>query len=118
MDPKLKAAYMLFVSGGVAGNMFADPKTACQGADADRKELARLTSESLEDVAKMAVGIIHKRRRAFRQLVSLICRRFTERVWNNRNVQTGRLSLLSQEDLDKLLGEYPSAEKENDNPAT
>jgi hypothetical protein len=118
MDPMLKAAYMLYVSGGVAGNKFTGLKTACQGADADRKELARLTNKSLEEIAEMAVGIIQKRRRAFRQLVSLIRQRFTERVWNNRTIQTGRLNLLAQEDLDKLFSEYPSAGKEQENPQT
>jgi hypothetical protein len=111
MDPELKAAYVLFVSGGVAGNKFAGLEAGCQGADADRKELARLTTKSLEEIAEMAVGIIHKRRRAFRQLVSIIRQRFSERVWNNRNVQTGRHSLLTRDDLDKLFGQYASAPK-------
>ncbi len=114
MDPKLKAAYMLCVSGGVAGNKFAGLKTACQGADADRKELARLTNTSLEEIAEMAVQIIHGHRRAFRQLVSLIRKRFVERVWQNRDVQTGRLNLLSQEDLDNLFSEYVPGKEQVD----
>jgi hypothetical protein len=118
MDPTLKAAYILFVSGGVAGNKFAGLKTACHGADADRKELARLTDKNLEEIAEMAVAIIQKKRRAFRQLVSFIRQRFTDRVWNNRTVQPGRLNLLTQEDLDKLFSEYPSATKKQENPQT
>lgn len=103
MNQKLRAAYMLFVSGGVAGNKFAGLKTACQGADADRKELARLSSTSLEELAGMALEIIKPRGRAFRQLVSIIRQRFTERIWTNPNTQTGRLTLLAQEDLDNLF---------------
>jgi hypothetical protein len=108
MDMELKAAYMLYLSGGVAGNKLAGFRTACQGAEADRKELSRLTDKSLDEIADMAVGIIQKRRRAFRQLISLIRRRFVERVWNNRAVETGRVSLLTQSDLDDLFGQYAS----------
>jgi hypothetical protein len=103
MDPKLRASYILFVAGGVAGNKFNGLATIGQGADADRKELARLTDESLEEVAEMAVAIIDKHRRHFRQLVSLIRLRYTERVLKNRDVQTGRVSLLSQEDIQGIL---------------
>ena len=118
MEPKLKAAYMLFVSAGVAGNKFAGFKTACQGADSDRKELARLTDKNLEEIGELAMQIIRKHRRAFRQVVSLIRKRFTERVWNNLNVQTGRLNLVTQEDLDRLFSEYTFARKEQENPST
>lgn len=116
MDPELKAAYILFVSGGLAGNKFAE--TACQGADADRKELARITSKSLEEIAEIAAQIIQKHRRKFRQLVSLIRKRFAERVWSNRNIQSGRHNLLTQEDIDKLFSEYTSAKREQENPST
>jgi ATP-dependent protease HslVU (ClpYQ) ATPase subunit len=103
MDPKLKASYILFIAGGVAGNKFAGLATDYQGAGPDREELARLTDESLEKVAEMAVAIIHKHRRHFRQLVSLIRLRYTERILKNRDVQTGRVSLLSQEDIQGIL---------------
>ncbi|HEY2171179.1 MAG TPA: hypothetical protein VGJ30_16260, partial [Candidatus Angelobacter sp.] len=68
-----------------------------------------MTSKSLEEIAEMAVVRIQKHRRKFRQLVSLIRKRFTEQVWSNRNIQTGRHNLLSQGDLDKLFSEYTSA---------
>ena len=103
MDPKIKASYMLFVAGGVAGNMFDGLKTKCQGDAADRAELARLTDMSLEDLAEQAMGIIHKRRRHFRQLVSLIRQRFIDRIWNNTNIQTGRHNLVTQQDLDDFF---------------
>jgi hypothetical protein len=114
MDPKLKAAYMLLISGGIAGNKFAGLETACRGADADRKELARLTTTSLEEIAEMAMGIIEKHRRAFRQLVSLIRQRFIDRVWTNPGIQSGRLNLLTQEDLDKLFSKYAPASTEEE----
>jgi len=104
MDPKLKASYILFVAGGVAGNKFDGLTTPCQGADADRKELARLTDKSLEEIADMAVGIIQKHRRHFRQLVSLIRQRYIDRIGTNRNIQTGRHNLVTQQELENLLG--------------
>jgi hypothetical protein len=115
MNPKLKASYMLFISAGVAGNRFAGLKTPCQGADSDRKELARITDRSLEEIAEMPMQIIQSHKRAFRQLVSLIRRRFTERIWKNLNVPAGRVNLISQEDLDNLFSEYTSAASEQEN---
>lgn len=103
MDPQLKAAYMLCIAGGIAGNKFAGLKTPCMGADADRKELARLTNKTLEEIADMAVTIIHKHRRHFRQLVSLVRLRFAERVWNNRDIHTGRHLLVTQEELQRMF---------------
>ncbi len=110
MDAKIKAAYMLFVAGGVAGNKFDGLKSQCQGDAADRKELARLTTKSLEEIADMAVGIIHKHRRHFRQLVSLIRQRFIDRIWTNRDIETGRHNLLTQEDLEAIFGDKPKHE--------
>jgi hypothetical protein len=103
MDLELKASFMLYIAGGVAGNIFDGLKTKCKGDDADRAELARLTKTSLEELAGQGVGIIQKRRRHFRQLVSLIRQRFTERIWTNSKIQTGRHNLLTQQDLDDLF---------------
>src|SRR5579862_2507508 len=103
MDSELKAAYILFIAGGVAGNKFDNPSGACHGADADRAELARLTNQSLEEVAELALGIIHNRRRRFRQLVSLIRLRYIERIQKNSNIQTGRHILLGQQDIENIL---------------
>jgi hypothetical protein len=109
MDREVKAAYMLFIAGGVAGNKFDGLKTKCQGDAADRAELARLTTISLDELAEQAVVIIHKRRRHFRQIVSLIRLRFLDRIWSNRNIQTGRHNLVSQEDLESIFGDKPKS---------
>ena len=106
MDSKLKAAFMLFIAGGVAGNKFMGLTTIGSGAEADRKSLARLTDMSLEAVSDMALEIIKPKRRAFRQLVSLIRQRFTDRVLKNRDIQTGSHLLVTEEDLDKIFSEY------------
>jgi hypothetical protein len=106
MDDKLKAAFILFIAGGVAGNKFVGLTTIGPEADADRKSLARLTDMSLEAASDMALELIKPKRRAFRQLVSLIRQRFTDRVLKNRDIQTGSHMLVTEEDLDKLFSEY------------
>jgi hypothetical protein len=77
-----------------------------------------LTKTSLEEIAEMATGIIQKRRRTFRQLVSLIRQRFTELIWNNRDVQFGRVNLLTEEDLVNLFREHTLAMDDQEAPRT
>jgi hypothetical protein len=54
-------------------------------------------------VAELALGIIHKHKRHFRQLVSLIRLRYIERIQKNRYIQTGRHLLVSQQDIENIL---------------
>ena len=113
MDPELRAAYVLFIAGGVAGARFSGITTIDSGADPDRKELARLTTKSLEEVSDLAIGIIKPRRRAFRQLVSLMRQRYMDLV-KNRDIQTGHYTLLTEDDLDKLFSQYASVQTEQE----
>src|SRR5262249_33184576 len=118
LSPEVRAAFILQIGGGVAGNKFSgvtaiDP----QGAEADRKQLARLTKESLEKVSDMALPIIKKHRRLFRQLVSLTRQRYTDRILRNRNIETGRHMLVTQEDLDRVFAEYISYGGQNNDGA-
>ncbi len=103
MEKKLKASLMLLTAGGVAGNIYVGQKVG-QGADADRKELARLTNKPLEELAEMAQPIIHKRRDAFRQLMSRIKEAFLEKL-NDPTLQTGRHNLLTEQDLEAIYYE-------------
>lgn len=113
MEPKVKAAFMLFIAGGVAGNKFSGLSAIGDGADSDRKSLARVTAMTLEEVSDQAVEIIRSHRRAFRQLVSLIRQRYMD-LMKNRSIETGRYKLVTQEDLDDLFGEYDSCLQEQD----
>ena len=108
MEPDLKAAFILFIGGGVAGNKFCGTTTIDSGADADRKSLARVTNMSLEEVSDQALKIFKSHRRPFRQLVSLIRQRYRDLI-RNRNIQTGRHTLVTKEDLDKLFFEHAPA---------
>jgi len=107
LEPEIKAAFMLFIAGGVAGNKFCGLTTIDSGADADRKSLARVTTMSLEELSDQAAQIIKSHRRPFRQLVSLIRQRYMDLV-KNRNIQTCRYTLVTKEDLDRLFSEYSS----------
>src|SRR5260370_1852075 len=55
LDAEARAAFMLCIAGGVAGNRFAGVTTIESGADADRNALARLTNQTLEEISEMAV---------------------------------------------------------------
>jgi hypothetical protein len=100
--PKLLAAYKLFVAGGLAGNRFASVPAAEESIQSDRKRLARVGTESLEEVADMAAAIIEGRRRKFRRLISVIRQRFLDLMSSN-NLQTGPCSLLNEQDLNDIL---------------
>lgn len=47
LTSEMRAVYMLFIAGGLAGNKFAGPGT-CQGAGSDRQALTRVTDKPLE----------------------------------------------------------------------
>lgn len=114
LDVKTRAAYMLYIAGGVAGNKFCCVTTIDSGAEADRKALARVSEGTLEEVSDMAVTIINKHRRAFRQLMSLIRQRYVDRISKNRNIDTGRHKLVTQKDLDTLFSQYISFDGQNE----
>jgi hypothetical protein len=106
LDAETRAAFMLCIAGGVAGNKFAGVTTIESGADADRKALARLTSQTLEEISDLAVAIINKHRRTFRQLISLIRIRYVNLITKNRDIETGRHILVTEGELEKLFSEY------------
>jgi hypothetical protein len=103
MSPEARAAFMLFVAGGVAGNRFCGLSIVGEGADSDRRTLARITDKPLEEIAILAVAIIETRKRLFRRLVSVIRERLAA-LMKNSNLQTGRHTLLTEEDLDDIFG--------------
>jgi uncharacterized membrane protein len=104
MPSDIRARYMLFVAGGVAGQKFVGREGTGEGANADRKELARINpQQTIEQLAEMALPLIHKRRRVFRRLMSALRERYVTRVAENREIRTGRHILLDQQDLDTIF---------------
>jgi hypothetical protein len=102
MDPKLKASYMLFVAGGLAGNIFANQPATEHGIEVDRRDLARVTNMSLEDVAQQAQGILDKHKEVFKRLTSAIRQRYLDLI-KHYELPAGRYPLLSGEELEQLL---------------
>jgi hypothetical protein len=104
LEPKVRASYMLFVAGGLAGQKF-EGRTSTAGIEQDRKQLARLkTDKTLEELAEMGVPIIQGHRRVFRQLMSLIRQRYMD-LMKHQELQTGRYHLLIEEDLDAIFAQ-------------
>jgi hypothetical protein len=105
LEPKVRASYMLFIGGGLAGQRF-EGRSSTAGADLDREELTKFTPDTtLEGLAEMAVDIIRGHKRAFRQLVSLIRQRFMDLMKNGNKLQTGRHLLISEQDLDAIFAQ-------------
>jgi hypothetical protein len=102
LDPELKARLTLFISGGIAGQLFARIPFTGKGGDEDRRQLARLTKDSIEHLANLVQPMFHKRRRIFWQLVALIRRRYTE-LTSNRDIQTGTHPLLTEDDIHEIF---------------
>jgi hypothetical protein len=102
MDARLRASYMLFVAGGLAGNIFANQPATKHGIEVDRKDLARVTKMSLEDVASQAQGILEKHKEVFERLTSAIRQRYLDLI-KDPDLKAGRYHLLSFEELEQLL---------------
>lgn len=102
MDPKLKAKYMLFVAGGLAGNIFAGQPVDEFGIEVDRKDLARVTTLTLEHVAKDAQEILQKHKEVFNRLTVAIRQSYLNLI-KDPHVKAGRYPLLSLAALEQLL---------------
>lgn len=100
--PKLLAAYKLFVAGGLAGNRFASVPAADESIQSDRKKLARVGNEKLEELADMAAKIIDGHRRKFRRLTSVVRQRFLD-LMDDSSLKTGQHTLLTQQELNDIF---------------
>jgi len=111
LQPKVRAALLLIIAGGIAGQMFARIQVSGDGANDDRRRFDRLKSpnstETLESVAKQAQPIFHRDRLHFWQVVALLRARYVERITSNRDIQTGRHNLVTEQDLEAIFGDKP-----------
>jgi hypothetical protein len=111
LDPKVRAALLLIIAGGIAGQMFARIKITADGAADDRRRFDRLKSpnskETIESVAKQAQPNFQRHKLHFWQIVALLRTRYTERVLNNREIQTGRHNLATEAAFDAVFGDKP-----------
>jgi hypothetical protein len=102
IPPERLTEYKLFIAGGLAGNRFAGLPAVESGMESDRKQLARVGTESLETMADMAMSIIHKQRRIFRRIVSVASERYGNLIADS-SAQPGRHTLLNQQELIDLF---------------
>lgn len=93
--------YSLFLAGGLAGNNVAGTGTTDESLQSDRFALKRITTESLEEVAKKAEEIIRQRLPTFHSLIEKITERFL-RLMNDSRRGSGRHTLLSTAELDAI----------------
>ena len=100
--PQILKNHALMLAGGLAGNNFVGMTASEHGIEDDRRKLARVTTESLENVALQAQVIIQERRRIFRRLKSLIEQRFLK-LMNDPARTTGRHVLLNEHDLTAIF---------------
>lgn len=111
LQPKIRAALLLIIAGGIAGQMFARIKIPSDGANDDRRRFDRLKSpnsaETIESVAKQSQGIFFRHKLHFWQIVALLRSRYAERIINNREIQTGRHNLATEQDFDGIFGDSP-----------
>lgn len=94
--PQRMEEYKLFVAGGLAGNLVAGIPPMEECLQSDRLRLARVTTQSLEDLAPKAKALIQSRLGAFNALVELTRQRFDALM---RSPETGRHILLNQEEI-------------------
>jgi hypothetical protein len=111
LQPKIRAALLLIISGGIAGQMFARIKIAGDGANDDRRRFDRLKSpkstETIESAAKQSQRIFFRHKLHFWQIVALLRNRYAERIINNREIQTGRHNLATEQNFDATFGDSP-----------
>lgn len=102
--PDRMTEYKLFVAGGLAGNRVSGIQAANESLQSDRTQLARVGSESLEEIAEQAMDIINQYHHSFVQLRALIRERF-EKLLADNSLPSGRYTLLNrQEILDIVTG--------------
>lgn len=102
MDAKLKGRYMLMVAGGLAGNIFANQPADEHGIQVDRKNLARVTNLTLEQVAKDAQGTLERHKEVFERLTAAIRQSYMNLI-KDATVKAGRYPLLSSNEIEELV---------------
>jgi hypothetical protein len=92
------AGYKLCLAGGLAGNNFAGVDASDESLQDDRRKLARVGTESLEAMAKVAIKIIREHSQIFETLNTRITQRFLK-LMDDPYLNTGRHTLLNEKQL-------------------
>jgi hypothetical protein len=109
IDQETRAALLLSLAGGLAGQMFARVPVKVGRIDDDRRRFDRIKSPgstlTLESAAKEAQSIFLKRRQKFWKLVAFIRTRYIKLRSKSATLQPGRYPLASAQDLEDILNQ-------------
>jgi hypothetical protein len=95
-------AFALFCAGGLAGNLVANIPAEEYGLQKDRIDLALVTTDSLEEVAKKVVPRIEAELEKFQKLREAIKYSY-EALISGSDVKPGRHSILTSDQLDAIV---------------
>jgi hypothetical protein len=101
--PPVIASYKIILGAGLAGNIVADVPAANEALQDDRRKLARVGNEGLEEMAMPAERIIRQHLEGFLKLVEAIGDRYLA-LKNDCSRGTGEYLLLTAQELKDLSG--------------
>jgi len=101
--PPVIASYKTMLGGGLAGNIVANVPAANAALQDDRRKLARVGDESLEEAAARAEPIIREHLEGFLKLVEAIGDRYLA-LKANQSLASGRYLLLTEQEVKALAG--------------
>lgn len=93
--------YKLYVGAGLAGNKFSGIAAENESLESDRRQLRRVGSETLEEIADKALVILKDNPVIFQGLVTAIELRL-KRLMNDPYLMTGRHRILNEQELKTL----------------
>jgi hypothetical protein len=110
LDSEIRAALLVKIAGGVAGQIFSKTKPSHDGTGDDRRRFDRIKSPdsnvTFDYVAKESQSIFRKRKKKYWKLVALIRTKYMElQAKLGPNPEPGRYQLVSEQDLEDLLNQ-------------
>jgi hypothetical protein len=101
--PHVIANYKVFIGGGLAGNIVAQTGVDNAALQDDRRQLRRVGTESLEEMAALGEPIIRQHIEGFLKLVEIIGDRYLA-LKNDLSYGTGEYLLLTAQELRDVSG--------------
>jgi hypothetical protein len=101
--PHIITNYKISLGGGLAGNVVAVVPATNDALQDDRRKLARVGSETLEEMATLGEPIIREHLEGFLKVVEAIGDRYLA-LKNDLSLRTGEYLLLTQQELIELSG--------------
>lgn len=99
--PSVLGAYVCMAGGGLAGNIVSKIKADEYGLERDRRDLAVVSAQPLEEAAEQARQVIEGNIDMFDNLRAAIRARYTNLV-KDKDTPAGRHTLLTNEQLEQI----------------